>query len=384
MTDSAPDINNTNKTVDRRRQSLSDILDQTQGHLILRFNAWRRPGFLNEIGLPALYCLVALGFLVFFAIESFVHNETWHARLLLVFAMLTVCCFVYLRLTGNRRTTNTFIVVLLGTLCLFLLYTGGIGGTGPLWYFVFPLVALYLQKLWAGILSSLLLLLISAALLAYPPASFDPSIYSAVFLERFFAVYIAVSVMAALYAFVRTSAELNLEGINETFRNLANTDELTGLPNRRRMQAVLNQEVSRMRRSRGKFSLINFDLDHFKWINDEHWHECGDKVLRAIPGILQKVLRTQDICARWGGEEFLVLLPETALAGGRQVAERLRRAFEEHPFRHDEREFTVTASFGVSEFDHPDDLEDCLKRADMNVYQAKADGRNKVIASPAQ
>jgi len=362
------------------RLGVSEILDQTQGHLILRFNAWCRPGFIKEIGLPALYCLIALICLIFFAIESFLHNETLHARILLVFAVLTMGCFIYLRLTGNRRTTNTFIVILLGTLCLFLLYTGGIGGTGPLWFFVFPLVALYIQKLWAGILSVIVLLLITVLLLAFPFAGFDPSIYSPVFIERFLAVYIAVSVMAALYAFVRTSAELNLESINETFQNLANTDELTGLPNRRRMQDVLYQEVSRMRRSRGRFSLINFDLDFFKSVNDEHGHECGDHVLQTIPDILRKVLRTQDTCARWGGEEFLVLLPETTLAGGKQVAERLRKAFAEYPLRCGDREFTVTASFGVTEFTHADDLDDCLKQADMNVYQAKKEGRNRVVA----
>ncbi len=119
------------------QSSIGAILDETQGHLILRWDAWRSTQGFSEVSLSVLYCLLALFFLVYFATESFLRQQTWHARMLLLFAVLTICCFVYLRLTEDKKTTNTFIVILLGVLCLFLLYTGGIGGTGPLWYFVF-------------------------------------------------------------------------------------------------------------------------------------------------------------------------------------------------------------------------------------------------------
>lgn len=360
---------------------IADILDQTQGHLILRMGAWRMPVLIPEIGLPVLYCLIALIFLIYFAIESFLLNQTWYAQILLIFAILTVCCFVYLRITGNRRATNTFIVLLLGLLCLFLFYTGGVNATGPMWYFVFPLVALFIQRLWEGILSVTTLVAITLFILFKQPAGFDPSIYTPVFLERFLAIYLAISVMAFLYAYLRTCAELSMDNVNRDFRNMANTDELTKLANRRRMREVLYQEVSRTRRNQGKFSLINLDIDHFKEINDRYGHDCGDTVLRAIPNILRKVLRTQDISARWGGEEFLILLPETGLDGARHVAERLRTAFAEYPISYEGREFSITASFGVSEFTHTDKLDDCIRQSDKNLYQAKTEGRNRVVAS---
>jgi diguanylate cyclase (GGDEF)-like protein len=360
---------------------ISDILDQTQGHLILRWDAWRNSKHFSEIGIPSLYCLLALFFLVFFATESFLLNQTWHARILLVFAILTVCCFIYLRITGNARGTVTLIVLLFGALCLFLLYTGGVGGTGPLWYFVFPLVALFIQRLWAGLLSVVILLAITSFILATQPSGFDPSLYSQAFIERFFAVYIAVSVMSFFYAYARTSSELYMDDMNRSYQNLANTDELTRLANRRRMTDILYQEVSRSERNQRTFSIIIFDIDDFKKINDEHGHDGGDALLRAVPDIIRKVLRTPDICARWGGEEFLVLLPETNLVGARHVAERLRIAFEEHSLPHNDSELSVTISVGVSEFRQAKNVEVCIKQADKNLYSAKAAGRNCVIAS---
>jgi len=378
-----------NTDYDRRKKrpaitaaKLSDVLDQTQGHLILRLDAWRSSQHFSEISLPSLYCLLALFFLIFFATESFLLNQTWHARMLLVFAILTVCCFIYLRVTGNARGTVTLIVGLLGVLCLFLLYTGGIGGTGPMWYFVFPLVALFIQRLWAGILSVVILFAITCLLLSNQPAGLDPSLYSQAFIERFLAVFIAVFVMSFFYAYARTSAELYMDDMNRNYQNLANTDELTGLANRRRMTDVLYQEVSRTRKKHSTFSIIIFDIDHFKKVNDEHGHDGGDAVLRSVPDIVRKVLRTPDICARWGGEEFLVLLPETNLEGARRVAERLLIAFEEYRLQHNDTVMSVTISLGVSEFRKAKNLEDCIKQADKNLYSAKSAGRNCVIAGP--
>jgi len=361
--------------------SLSHILDETQGHLILRWDAWRSSSHrLSEFGLSSLYCLIALFFLVFFATESFMQNNTLHAQILLLFAILTVLCFVYLRMTGNKRSTNTFVVLLFGALCIFLFYMGGVNGTGPLWYYAFPLVALYIQRLWAGMLSVLALFLLTIAILTWRPIGFNPAMYSSDFIERFLAVFVAVSLLAFFYAFLRASAELTMDTMNRNYRNLANTDELTKLANRRRMTDVLYQEVSRSQRNQRTFSIINFDIDQFKKINDTYGHDVGDKILRAIPDIVHTVLRTPDICARWGGEEFLVLLPETDLAGAKRVAERLRVAFEQYRLQHNDVSITITISLGVFEFGHAENLEDCLKQADKNLYEAKAVGRNCVIA----
>lgn len=360
--------------------SIGDILDETQGHLILRWDAWRSSRPFGLLRLSAVYCLLALFFLILFATESFLRQETRHAQILLAFAIVTVLCFVYLRISGNIRRTNTFIVLLLGSLCLFLMYTGGTEGTGPIWYLVFPPVALFIQRLWAGFLSVTVLFGVTLVMIAWPPPGFDPLMYSPAFLERLLAVYLTVSVISFFYAFIRTSSELHMDNVNRDIENLANTDDLTLLPNRRRMTEILYQEVARTRRNHGTFSLILFDIDDFKRINDEYGHDAGDEVLQVVKGIALEVLRTQDICARWGGEEFLVLLPETGIKGAARVAERLRMVFENVSIASGEARIGVTISLGVYEFRSARNLEECIKQADKNLYQAKTGGRNRVVA----
>lgn len=359
---------------------IEEILDRTQGHLILRWNAWSGSDKTRQIGLTSIYCLVMCLILSAFAIESARHAQHEHATVLVIFAVLSVSCYFYLRRTGSSRTTNSLIVLLLGMFCLFQLYTGGIGNTGPLWYYIFPLFAMFVQRLWAGILSVLLLFLITVILLWHPVAGFDSSIYTLAFKEQFLSVYLAVFIMAFFYAFLRTGAELDLDYANRDLKNLSETDELTKLANRRRMQEVLYQEVSRTRRNLGTFCVILLDLDNFKTLNDEYGHDCGDLALRHASVIIHDVLRSQDICSRWGGEEFLVLLPGTELPGAIQVAERLREKFEAFHFQFGDEELSFTASFGVCKFNRFDDLDDCLKTADKHLYTAKASGRNCVVS----
>lgn len=358
---------------------LGTLLDQTQGYLILRINSWNAPAWLKQIGLSSLYCIIAIVFLVIFAIESLVQDQLRYALVLLTFAGLTLLCFIHLCITRKTTFTNGFVVLLLGMLCLFLLYNGGVNGTGPLWFFVFPLFALFALRLWAGILSVLILFSITLLFLIYPPPGFDPSLYTQAFKERFLAVYVALSAMAFLYAYTRASSELELQDLNDSYRSMANTDMLTNLPNRRSMQMSLYQEFSRAQRGKQAFSLIVMDIDHFKRLNDTYGHECGDRVLQAVPMITGKVLRTQDICSRWGGEEFLILLPSSDKIGAMQVAERLRKAFEEQSFQHGSNILSVKASFGISEYQSTDDLDTCIRRADENLYKAKSQGRNQVV-----
>ena len=380
MSEKTPKAEPQRRHLATRQGGVSEILDQTQSHLILRWDAWRNRMHFSAIGLPSLYCLLALFFLTFFATEAFFQHQTLHGQTLLAFALLTVGCFINLRITGNTRRTNTLIVALLGLLCLFLLYTGGIHGTGPLWYFVFPPVALFIQRLWAGVLSVCILFVITLLILSYQPAGFDPALYSPIFLERLFAVYMTVSAMSFLYAYARTSAELYMDDMRRSYRNMANTDELTGLANRRRMMDILYREISRSHRNQKPFSIVIFDIDYFKKINDQYGHDAGDALLRAVPDITRKVLRTPDICARWGGEEFLVLLPETDLDGAKRVAERLRTGFEEYRLQYGGAVLSMTVSLGISEFRNTGNLDACIKQADKNLYNAKAAGRNRVMA----
>ena len=145
------------------------------------------------------------------------------------------------------------------------------------------------------------------------------------------------------------------------------------------MQERLRLEAARVTRGAPSFSLVMADIDEFKIFNDRHGHDCGDFVLAAVGETMQKQLREQDLLARWGGEEFLLLLADTSLDGGRRMAERLREAVVQTSFVHKGISLSVRLSFGVVEFGRGGDAEACVAAADAAMYRAKMAGRDRIV-----
>lgn len=162
--------------------------------------------------------------------------------------------------------------------------------------------------------------------------------------------------------------------------HLATTDPLTGLHNRRQISALAQELMQEQRRGRRPFSVVLCDLDYFKAVNDSHGHEAGDRVLRDVGQELSRGLREFDSVGRWGGEEFLLLLPQTDLEGGCALADRLRGRLAARFDSADSSEPRVTATMGVSVFRDDDTLEKVIARADAALYAGKAAGRNVVMA----
>jgi len=169
---------------------------------------------------------------------------------------------------------------------------------------------------------------------------------------------------------------------NARLEQLAQTDPLTQLLNRRALTERIATEMERALRYDATLALLMIDLDHFKRVNDTHGHLVGDDVLRDMGELLRGMIRTNDIVARYGGEEFLVLLPETDDAGAEVFAERIRQAVEAASFARDAmtEPLRMTCSIGVALFPaaRVETAEDLLARADSALYRAKADGRNRV------
>lgn len=162
----------------------------------------------------------------------------------------------------------------------------------------------------------------------------------------------------------------------------ANTDYLTGLFNRNKGSELLNYEMSRALRYGRPLSIILLDVDSFKSINDTYGHLAGDQILKAVADIARATVRTVDNLIRWGGEEFVVLLPDTELEAAVQVAERLREAIATASIKVPNAELSITASFGVARKDENTlDVETLLARADQAMYIAKFLGRNRVAKS---
>ena len=162
-------------------------------------------------------------------------------------------------------------------------------------------------------------------------------------------------------------------------RRSSRYDALTGLLNRRAMQAALEEQVQRSRRLGEPFSVLMLDADHFKAVNDVQGHAAGDRALQHLGTLLAAQMRDIDRVGRWGGEEFVVLLPGASLGQAGEVAERLRERVQALPLRWQDQAVPLTVSAGVSQWgEGGDELAALLARADAALYRAKAAGRNRV------
>ena len=185
-------------------------------------------------------------------------------------------------------------------------------------------------------------------------------------------VFTAMGMMAVYYRLASTSSERKL-------RVLASTDDLTGLMNRRRMIENIDEEMNRIRRSGRAATLVMADIDLFKKVNDTHGHAAGDIVLREVAKELRKRLRSQDFVARWGGEEFLFMLPETELKGATTAAEKLREAMRALEINCGSVKLKVTMTFGVAPLDPDIGIDESISRADDALYAGKQAGRDRVV-----
>lgn len=179
------------------------------------------------------------------------------------------------------------------------------------------------------------------------------------------------------------AAHNELERANEMLRHNENrirelmlTDPLTGVGNRRHLDERLQAEFNRAKRYGNSLCVVITDLDHFKGINDTYGHSVGDHVLKIFAKHLQEAVRASDFVARFGGEEFILVLPETTLQGAMQLADRIRTTLERRDFSGIER--SITASFGITVIKEGDAMEEILLRADRALYISKENGRNRV------
>jgi diguanylate cyclase (GGDEF)-like protein len=197
------------------------------------------------------------------------------------------------------------------------------------------------------------------------------------------AVFVCATVpMAGWIFFLAATLHRN----RQVLENISRTDMLTGLVNRREFRDRLDKEAKRQARHHRPLSIVMFDLDHFKRINDTYGHPAGDKVLARFGQILRNLTRAPtDVAARFGGEEFVLMLPETDQAGARQVAEKIAIRLSREKFRVDGKSFNVTTSAGIAASVNGN-TDEALKLADDLLYKAKQAGRNRIIdaADPAE
>lgn len=171
-----------------------------------------------------------------------------------------------------------------------------------------------------------------------------------------------------------------LQDANAKLKQISRTDGLTGLLNRKTWEIALEHEFRRFQRYKHMCSLIMFDIDHFKQVNDTYGHTAGDEVIRRTAQIVQATIREIDLAGRYGGEEFAVILVDTGAKGAKLVAERLRKAVESATVEHEQHSLKYTISLGVTELSGSvDSATEWINQADRALYQAKHAGRNASI-----
>jgi polar amino acid transport system substrate-binding protein len=193
-------------------------------------------------------------------------------------------------------------------------------------------------------------------------------------------ILLAASVVLALFFyhyFMVSRHNRQLQQVNRQLEALSQSDQLTGLHNRYYLHRAFDDELNRYQRYSHVFSLMIIDIDHFKRINDSYGHVVGDEILKRLAQLLTAHVRENDVVGRWGGEEFMILCPETDAEGARALAEHLRQRISQTDFSLGTMK--VTASFGVTDYRDDEMLEETIKRADLALYQAKHDGRNRTV-----
>ena len=244
-----------------------------------------------------------------------------------------------------------------------------------------PLLNLYLlviitSGLTLGKLSTVILL--SAISAAYLIMGY-PSYFTTEFSIEQFGVIMSVFAPYLLMAYLVTMLSADLHYAKKMFKQLSETDDMTGLDNLRSFKSTLGAEILKSERYKHVFSVVMLDADGLKQINDKYGHDAGNMLIKSVASSIKSCLRESDTLARYGGDEFIILLPETQGQDAIDAGERIRTAVENTTFDLEGQKISTTVSIGIAGFpDHAQRLDDLMGRADRALYHSKAAGRNSV------
>ena len=314
--------------------------------------------YINLTFLAITLNLFSIGMVYLFFSSKDTDKYVYNSRIFMLFITIL---FIMGLLNGNQEINSTFFLLL------------------------YPIASFSIRGPKEGIFWSVILLLIFIGI--FNIFHLDYNAYSFLF---FCVAYLMVSYLLYFYRYYEMmnfkNINIQLENIvqqrtqelkvsNNKLQKLASTDDLTKLFNRAKLNESLQNELNRAKRFQHLLGIILLDIDHFKSTNDTYGHNAGDKVLEEFAKILKEQVRETDIAGRWGGEEFVIICPETNMDGLSKIAEELRYSIESYNFT------TVgkkTSSFGITLYKEHDTIKSIISRADKALYLAKKNGRNKV------
>ncbi|MDQ7050712.1 MAG: GGDEF domain-containing protein [Enterobacterales bacterium] len=284
----------------------------------------------------------------------------------------------------NLEFAASFVTSILFVFIVFFTYTNKNENFGIIWTLTYPLFVIPILGSRNGLLLLLVFFMIILPMAYLGIGEWDHGLWNRTAFLRYFIVVICVFFTAYFYESSSNSAYDSLiesqkkeQDYLNMLESLSVTDQLTKLNNRRYFDDQFEIEHEKILRYSSKLSLIMVDIDHFKQVNDDYGHQTGDTVLQEFSSLLLSQTRSTDLLSRWGGEEFMLLLPEIDVTSASHIAEKLRQAIEQHRFSHHKK---LTASFGVAEVEpNIDSKREAILNVDSALYQAKQEGRNRVV-----
>jgi len=279
----------------------------------------------------------------------------------------------------NTKLSSAIVLYSLYILMFYLIYTGGVENTGPLWIFVVAPVSVFIHGLKRGLIEIALFVVIISTIMFVPTNMIAHASYSIEFKLRLLSSFLTVTFLSALYEYSREQSYKHTLRLSKKYQQLAHLDSLTKLSNRRDALYILQREQARMLRNKEPLSIILCDVDHFKKINDKYGHNAGDAVLVDLGKIFTLNIREQDCIARWGGEEFIFILPQTLAENANQLAEKIQETLQTHLVNYEDDKIKITISMGIVEFNEDQSIDEVINNADKFLYQAKNAGRNQIF-----
>lgn len=331
-----------------------------------------------------LFAIVGMSITLILGIRALFHEQRTLGIVLFLSAFLfglSKSVLIHSKLKHSHIIAPALLVICLISLTIYLVISGGVANTGPLWIFVLPPVAMFFAGVFYGVITIGLFIALCSVILFTPNDALLVASYSPEFKVRLLLAFATVTFLSAFYEHSRQTSFTIIRDISEKFEHQALFDALTDLPNRRGIQKLIVHEISRAKRQKEDLTLILCDIDRFKQVNDKYGHDSGDIALMHVARLFSEAIRDQDAVARWGGEEFLFVLPTTNENNGVMLAEKIRKTLANTPAELKETTLTITASFGVAQLNLADGLDNALSLADKALYQAKEKGRNKVLSA---
>ena len=291
-------------------------------------------------------------------------------------ALLQLLNMYIINKKNTIQASSIFLVLSVDIMSLIIFMTGGVGNTGFLWILVIPFFTmLVLNTLQATIWTIGYMLVIFLIIIAHLFEIYTLH-YDFVTIRQTIVVFIIILILIYYNERYKNQIRFDIEVKNQQLQKVVKVDGLTGIANRDYINEFLSKEMSRSNRFETPLSIIMIDIDYFKLINDNHGHLIGDSVLIEFSKTLKDNIREADLVGRWGGEEFLIICPDTSLESAVAMSRKLQ---EKIKYINTEPQVQLTGSFGVVEYQFDYTIDDFINRADEYMYRAKKLGRDRIV-----